>query len=258
MEVKMEKPDSFNGSKEKDVDTWLFTMDEYMTLLHFNAESFVQYASSFLRGNAALWWREVCENDMRPETWEDFKVLLREQFRPDNLYRRARDELANLRQKERESIPNFLHKFRQVCMRVKNLDESEKLDKFCRALLPHIRTEVELKEPSSFAEAARYADRVDEIMSSVTGHGTSTRPRWTHRGSSSSMVSRGPSEVKPEPMDIGAVHRTPLTQELRQQLRQSNGCFYCRKPNAGHWSSNCPLKRKDGAKRNQSGNGRGR
>ena len=263
-EVKMEKPATFNGAKDKDVDTWLFSISEYMAFLKIREDTMVQYASSLLRGNAALWWREICENDDRPDTWESFQTLLREQFRSENLIRRARDELANLHQKEKESIPDFLHKFRQICLRIKNLDENEKLDKFCRALLPHIRTEVELREPRSFAEAAHVADRVDEIMSSVTGHGTCPRPRWNYRGSSSKTTglrapsNNGSSSNGPQPMDIGAVQRTPLSSEIREQLRRTDGCFYCRKPNAGHWSRNCPLKKNSGTRKNQQGNGQGR
>ena len=89
-----------------------------MVLTRIPADSQVGYAASLLLGNAAMLWREKCEGGHRIESWEDFKAGLRGQFRIDNLVRRARDDLYALRQKEKESVANFLHKFRQVCIRI--------------------------------------------------------------------------------------------------------------------------------------------
>ena len=258
--IKVEKPETFDGAKHRDVDTWLFQVAEHMVLTRLSADSQVAYAASLLRGNAAMWWREKCEGGHRIETWEEFKTGLRGQFRVDNLVRRARDDLYALRQKEKESVADFLHKFRQICIRISDLSEAEKLDKFLRALHTNVRMQVELKEPETFEEAARYADRAGNVLSRVSGQGSSGKSSWFKGNSSQgggNVAGMRNFQVKPsggpEPMEIGTsnVQRKKLTSAERQLLWKNNGCFFCKKPNAGHVARDCPLRKKTG---NQQGN----
>ncbi len=51
-----------------------------------------------------------------------------------------------------------------------------------------------------------------------------------------------PSNDQVVPMDVDAVRRTPLTPEQKKQLFETSGCFYCRKPHAGHVARDCPQK----------------
>ena len=134
MGMKMEKSEIYDGAKHRDVDTWLFQVDEHMSLTRVLADSCVGYAASLLRGNAAMWWRELCESGNRLDDWDKFKKSLCRQFRINNLIRRARDDFYALRQREKKPVLNFLHKFWQVCIRINDLSEVEKLDKFLQAL----------------------------------------------------------------------------------------------------------------------------
>ena len=59
--VKMECPDYFEGGKTQDVDTWLFQVHEHLNITIIPERGHIPYAASLFRGNAALWWREVCE-----------------------------------------------------------------------------------------------------------------------------------------------------------------------------------------------------
>ncbi len=260
--MKVEKPEIYDGAKHRDVDTWLFQVEEHMSLTRIPTDSHVSYAASLLRGNAAMWWREICENGNRFHEWDEFRRGLRGQFRMDNLTRRARDDLYALRQREKEPMSDFLHKFRQVCIRIDDLSEAEKLDKFLRALNTNVRMQVELKEPASFEEAARYADRADNVLTRVSGQGAGGKPSWfkanSSQGGAHTVGSRNfqqKSSGGPEPMEIGTsqVQRKPLTPAEKQHLRDNHGCFYCRKANAGHYSKNCPLKNKNGGRQGNFG-----
>ena len=101
-------------------------MREHLDLATIPATGHVAYAASLLRGNAALWWREACEAQHRPATWDDFCRVIREQFRPEDYGRRRRDELATMRQYARESVADFVYRFRATCLRVPDLSEAEK------------------------------------------------------------------------------------------------------------------------------------
>ena len=96
--------------------------------------------------------------------WNDFCCAVRNQFRVENLSHKERDELASMYQYGKESIADFLYRFRATCLKVDNLSEAEKLDRFVHALVPDVRMQVELRGPSTFHEAAMYAERADAVF----------------------------------------------------------------------------------------------
>ena len=61
------------------------------------------------------------------------------QLRVGNLSRRGEDELATMYQYGKGSVADFLYRFRATCLKVDNLSEAEKLDRFVRALVPDVR-----------------------------------------------------------------------------------------------------------------------
>ena len=255
--IKMEPPDYFEGGKHQDVDTWVFQVREHLNMTRLPAPTHVSYAASLFRGNAALWWRELCEQGLRPATWDVFVAALRTQFRPENWSRRGRDELATMYQYSKESVADFLHRFRATCLKIEHLSEEEKLDRFVRALVNDVRLQVELRNPATFNDAALYAERADAVLARTTGHGS--RQNWQQKKNKGGyrppptpahISGETSTATGLEPMEIGSMRRKSLTQEEMQKLRAQNACFYCRKPNAGHMARNCPEKK------SKQGNGR--
>ena len=59
-------------------------------------------------------------------------------FRPDNFSRRGRDELAVLHQFSKEFVADFVCWFRATCLKITDLSEAEKLDRFIHALVSDI------------------------------------------------------------------------------------------------------------------------
>ena len=260
--VKVEKPETYGGEKARDLDTWLFQVREHLDITTIPAAGHVPYAASLLRGNAALWWREVCEGNRRPATWDEFCRLLREQFRPEDYGRRGRDELATMRQKGGESMADFVFRFRATCLKIPDLAEAEKMDRFVRALAQDVRLQVELRGPQNFHEAAMFAERADAVLTRISGQ--DTRKPW-QKGHKGGFAQRTPQQTRgmgessaqgsgggPEPMELGMARKRTLSREEYAKLRSENACFYCRKPNAGHVARNCPLKQK------RAGNGMSR
>ena len=170
--VKVKKPANYDGDKGQGLDTWLFQVREHLDLATIPAVGHVTYATSLLRGNAALWWREACEVHRRPATWDDFCRVIREQFRREDYGRCRRDELATMRQYACESVADFVYRFRATCLRVPDLSEAEKLDRFVRALVQEVRLQVELRGPNNFHEVAMFAECADAVITCVAGHDT--------------------------------------------------------------------------------------
>ena len=75
--------------------------------------------------------------------------------------------------------------------------------------------QVELKEPSTFEEAVRYADRADNVLTHVSGQGTGGKSSWFQgngKGNATGSRNVPPKASRgPEPMEIGNVQRKPLT-----------------------------------------------
>ena len=53
---------------------------------------------------------------------------------------------------------DFVSRFCATCLKIQDLLEAEKLDRFVRALIPDIRLQVELCGLQNFHEAAMYAE----------------------------------------------------------------------------------------------------
>ena len=55
-------------------------------------------------------------------------------------------------------------------MRVLDLFEAEKLDRFVHALVQDVRLQVELRGPNNFHEAAMFAECADAVIMHVASH----------------------------------------------------------------------------------------
>ena len=250
--IKVEKPANYDGEKSHDLDTWLFQVREHLELATIPEDGHVAYAASLLRGNAALWWREACEARQRPATWDDFVRVIREQFRPEDYGRRGRDELAAMKQYARESVADFVYRFRATCLRVPDLSEPEKMDRFVRALAQDIRLQVELRGPNTFHEAAMFAERADAVITRVAGHSTQKvappKQKWSYTQRTPVPMQAagdhgGQSSGGPTPMELGTTSRKTLSRAEYERLRSEKACFICKKP--GHIARNCPQKKRN-------------
>ena len=72
--------------------------------------------------------------------------------------------VARHRQFNKESIANFVFRFRAMCLKINDLSEAEKLDRSVRALVSKIRLQEELRGPRDFHEPVVFAERVDSVI----------------------------------------------------------------------------------------------
>ena len=95
--IKVKKPETYDGKKARDLDTWLFQVRKHLELSTVPMGGRVAYTVSLLPSNAALWWREPCEANRWPSTWEDFCRVIRDQFRLEDYGPHRRNELATMK-----------------------------------------------------------------------------------------------------------------------------------------------------------------
>jgi len=235
--LKLSKPETYSGiSRQDDVSQWLFSMRQYLQLSGANSTDGIIYAASYLRGAAAIWWRLRVQNYGAQggfRNWEEFETELTNQFRPINAEKLARDQLATLTQLR--SVQEYVSRFKSICLQIPNVSEGEMMDRFVRGLKPMVQREVELRDPQTFEEAVRIAERVDAINFRNRG----VRPAVWNPTPPTTVVAQ-----QPTPMEIDAL-QGPLTPQRRQLLARKGLCFYCREP--GHQIGDCPKRQNSGA-----------
>ena len=77
-----------------------------------------------------------------------------------------------MQQYGKESVADFVFRFCTTCLKIPDLSEAEKMDRFVRALAQEIRLQVELCGPQNFHEAAMFAERADAVITRVSGPDT--------------------------------------------------------------------------------------
>lgn len=240
------KPEFFFGSQDKPplVRTWLYQIEQYFRLWPTMTDGDkINHAVTLLRSHAMNWWQqmqslarmgtveEVC-------TFEQFKTAIEAQFGGFETTERARDLLASLRQVS--SVENYVRRFREALLLLGdgNYLDADMRHRFVLGLKPWIQRVVRIEAPETLREAMELAERIGRVRVTGLDYGPS--------GSGNSA----PRTVPPVPMEVDAITasspnpsgRKKLTDREREYLRKNNGCFYCRKINAGHDSRNCPEK----------------
>jgi len=216
--------ETFSGGKNEDLPTWLFQIEEQFQLLNLtNEEQKIQIAGMALRKEAKVWYHFARNPDSpnRVTTWKEFTTQLRDNFCPIDPIKVARDRIADLRQVS--SVRDYTSRFRQLTNIITNMSETEKLDRYVRGLKPRTRQEVDMKEPQTFIEAVKIAERIDPYMER-----SFQRPRFTPRPTS---ISTRPYDG-PIPMDINSMEkqRSPLSNEEKEYRRRHKLCSYCGSP----------------------------
>lgn len=163
--VKASKPKTYNGLRGSDPEVWLFQFNQYADINQVLEQNKAKLAATYLEGNAATWWRNLVmqtgDRTGSTITWQEFQLQLISMFKPVNSVKIARDRLAVLNQTN--SVAKYNFDFTQLCLEIKDISESEKLDKYVRGLKDKIRVEVELAEPTTLAQAMSKAQRIDNI-----------------------------------------------------------------------------------------------
>jgi hypothetical protein len=187
-----------------------------------------------LDGSVKTWWRHTCTIHRAAGTldtlyaWATFYALLLERFRPVSASHHARDRLASLKQDG--PMMTYAQKMQELALQVSDMTDPKLLDRFMRGLRSRTRMEVAMREPQSFDDAVKLADRYDSLFS--PGFGFSRQPSGFGTRVSALPVSFAPQSANPilptpTPMEIDALRRrpAPLTPEERTRLMKTGGCF---------------------------------
>jgi hypothetical protein len=133
--------------------------------------------------------------------WQLFSDTLTRLFQPISQSDRARTQLSRLRQ--HKDVHSYISAFRDVCLRIDNLSEAEKLARFKEGITDtRILTELDMRRPPTFEEATVIAERIHVVSSSITGRrhrndGDRSNGRDTSEARLNAMSNSRPSTSRP-------------------------------------------------------------
>lgn len=199
-------------------------MEQYCRLLLVPEAQWIPFASTFMKDNAALWWRSFSKSMTGQEqTWEEFVTALTRQYVPVNNTINAYDRLRRF---QRTSVQQYSHEFRALMLELPDMDPTTRLNYYTQGLKEHIRPLVAIQQPTTIEEAEAVAERID----SVTFRSTTRNTRNPYRSPGGTA-----------PMELDAIGRRTLTDRDRERLRREGKCFYCRE--GKHMAKDCPERR---------------
>lgn len=230
--LKPSKPDTYDGTRDfLVVNTWLYKVEQYLSLTQLSSPNVaityhnrIAFASSYLTGNAAVWWFNLVKSPETFSSWDAFKNVIVKEFIPADHTRRARDKLRKL--KQLGPVEKYLAEYRNTVLMIGDNNDGEKLDRFIDGLKYGVKVEVMKSGCSSFEECARIALTVDSAI-------------WGARRTSSGFFpAHSKDKNEPTPMEIGNVNGENSSKAQREQRRRDisqGACFRCHKVGCRPW-----------------------
>ena len=257
--VKINLPTQFSGNRSR-VPLFTYEVEQYVQMKQIE-ESVMTLLPALLSGVAAAWWQSLLAAGTAPVTWEEFKRALILRFGDPKLVENMREELSSLKPGRAAALVRS--DLERILVHLPGLSESERVWHFKSKLKGSTRFVLEQHDPQTLVAAFEMAETVERAARMSMGVSFNT-PDSGHVSRFSLDRSRSAPwpashDQEPVPMEMGILSgewgpHASLSEREKQDLIRNNGCFYCRVPNAGHLSRECPQKR---VQHSRPGNGRG-
>ena len=153
--IKPREPPVFTGERGQDVVTWLRTVEDYLEFVTCSERQAIAYIVLLLAGNARVWWdaEYVSRGYRRPDSLEEFKMLLKTQFESPVRENRARTELLSLAQRKGENACTYMARTKTLLHKVPGYDMKTALQQWILGLRQPYRLEAAKSAPRTLAEA---------------------------------------------------------------------------------------------------------
>jgi hypothetical protein len=214
--MKVHDPKAFTGHVGADAENWLMEVERWRSAIELRgviADSvFITSLVTFLQGTASLWWNSLEQQNKKPESWQEFKQMFRDRFRPINSERTAREALFRLRQREKDSVSTYSDAFLKLINFLPDMDLKDQMALYQRGLLPSIGDELDrvlafAKDDSieHLSEVINQAQRIESRLSmrrsaqaqrnygGGSGQGWYARPSATLQGGSNNYRPTAPT-----------------------------------------------------------------
>jgi hypothetical protein len=139
-------PKEFDRKRDAmEFEDFLWRIEKYFKATHMeDEEDKIETATSYLTGNAAIWWRrrhaDIESGLVRIDSWADLKGELKVKFYPSNVADEAREKLREL--KHKGSISEYVKEFTNLVLQIPTLSDDDQRCYFIHGLQEWARVEV--------------------------------------------------------------------------------------------------------------------
>lgn len=158
------KPDKLvlRGKDTSKVSDFFYKIETYFDMLAITDERLkVQMAVYMFTGQVITWWRTHYQGHIH--TWQRLKDVVTERWADENDMQIARMELRDLRQTG--SVARLTDLFDSLCLRIPNMSDEEKRDRYQAMLKPRIQRELLMHTGlNTYAELSNRAILIDEKL----------------------------------------------------------------------------------------------
>lgn len=220
-----EKPPSYNGSEEEDLNLWLFKTNQYFTAKRLAENEMLRRVPSFLDKAALSWFiqlrEDISNGSSQPiDTWTDFENAIKQNFEAPNQQQLLRSKMRRL--KQGDSIRDYVTAFRNMLAKITDMSEDDRIHYFVSGLRDNTRSECEYKAPATFSEAVIIAQNFDNSKFGRDSRQARNSSGGTYQNSS--VLATNQSKVVP--MELGFVKQAnkakSTTQQKHCQFHKSN------------------------------------
>ena len=178
------------------------------------------FASSYLEGNALLWYLSCVDSGRVFSDWKSLKAGLAESFGPLDAEEENRLSLFSLTQEG--PLDGYIREFSRLSLNVSDLDQHSRALLFVRGLSDSLRYDAMREHPKTLSDAIRAARAARQNVLQASGSRHGCRNRRT-------LATEGAERTQ---------RRLRLGEEERAKLLREGRCFKCR--NVGHLCKDCP------------------
>ena len=148
------RPDPFHGYSGEDASRWMSKYERFGSLQQWTEEQSVSALALFLKGPAELWY---LENQLRfGRDFRHMQGVFIDKFGVDGHRGLAEEQLLARKQSREESIDSYAYDVRARCHQLGKTPR-DAVSSFLRGLLPQIKGQVAVMQPTTIEEAERIA-----------------------------------------------------------------------------------------------------
>ena len=258
--VKPREPESYNGVRDAQVlENFLWDCEQFFLAARIlNEADRVFHCSTFLVGDAKLWWRNFIDDSIQRKgpmpvsTWEELKEALNKQFLPSNSEWKARQQLDLLH--HTGHITDYIKSFRALMLQIRSMGEQDRFFAFTNRLKEWAQNELRRQNVTTLAAAYEAADRLTDWhsqcgSSNVKGKEKRDSPNLTTNNARPFKKAASNSHGGYRPPNYGndvAKEFPPEETTNRNAAKPSDAtvrrkleCFICQ---GDHFARDCPFK----------------